>query len=74
MSWGNYPVTVACCPACRDLSGFGVIALFDALEREKAKGRVGHVAENLVRLELVILDEPGYLPISASGGALLFHA
>ena len=27
----------------------------------------------LVRLDLLILDELGYLPFSASGGALLFH-
>lgn len=31
------------------------------------------IAENLARLDLVILDELGYLPFSASGGALLFH-
>lgn len=28
---------------------------------------------NLLRLDLVILDELGYLPFSSSGGALLFH-
>lgn len=28
---------------------------------------------SLVRCDLVILDELGYLPFSASGGALLFH-
>ena len=27
----------------------------------------------LMRCDLVILDELGYLPFSASGGALLFH-
>lgn len=31
------------------------------------------IAERLVRLDLVILDELGHLPFSASGGALLFH-
>jgi DNA replication protein DnaC len=31
------------------------------------------IAEALVKTELVILDELGYLPFSASGGALLFH-
>jgi DNA replication protein DnaC len=29
--------------------------------------------EGLTKLDLVILDELGYLPFSASGGALLFH-
>ena len=33
----------------------------------------GQIAERLVRCDLVILDELGYLPFSASGGALLFH-
>ena len=31
------------------------------------------MAERLLRLDLVILDELGYLPFSPSGGALLFH-
>ena len=30
-------------------------------------------AEHLVRLDLVILDELGYLPFAQSGGQLLFH-
>ena len=47
--------------------------LVNTLEQEKAKGKAGHLAESLVRLDLVILDELGYLPFSASGGALLFH-
>ena len=35
--------------------------------------RAGQLAERLLRLDLVILDELGYLPFSSSGGALLFH-
>jgi DNA replication protein DnaC len=31
------------------------------------------IADALTKLDLVILDELGYLPFSASGGALLFH-
>ena len=42
-------------------------------EQEKAKGKAGQIAESLTRLDLVILDELGYLPFSASGGALLFQ-
>ena len=49
------------------------IELVNALEQEKAKGKTGQIAENLTKLDLVILDELGYLPFSASGGALLFH-
>jgi hypothetical protein len=43
------------------------------LEQEKAQGRSGQIAKRLVHSDLVILDELGYLPFSASGGALLFH-
>jgi IstB-like ATP binding protein len=39
----------------------------------KDAGKAGQIAEPLVRCNLVILDELGYLPFSASGGALLFH-
>ena len=52
---------------------FSTLELVNALEQEKALGRVGQLSERLVRLDLVILDELGYLPFSASGGALLFH-
>jgi DNA replication protein DnaC len=33
----------------------------------------GQLAERLLKLDLIILDELGYLPFSPSGGALLFH-
>jgi DNA replication protein DnaC len=52
---------------------FSTVELVNALEQEKAKGKAGQIADRLVRLDLVILDELGYLPFSASGGALLFH-
>ena len=52
---------------------FSTLDLVNALEQEKVLGRVGQLSERLVRLDLVILDELGYLPFSASGGALLFH-
>ena len=52
---------------------FSTVELVNALEQEKALGKAGQIAERLVRLDLVILDELGYLPFSASGGALLFH-
>ena len=43
------------------------------LEREKAQGRAGSLAKQLVQIDAVIIDELGYLPFPASGGALLFH-
>lgn len=52
---------------------FSTVELVNALEQEKAKGKTGQIAENLTRINLVILDELGYLPFSTSGGALLFH-
>ena len=52
---------------------FSTVELVNALEQEKAKGKAGQIAESLTKLDLVILDELGYLPFSASGGALLFH-
>ena len=52
---------------------FSTVELVNALEQEKAQGRTGQIANRLVHSDLVILDELGYLPFSASGGALLFH-
>jgi len=57
----------------RKVRFFSTIELVNTLEQEKAKGKAGQLAESLTRLDLVILDELGYLPFSASGGALLFH-
>ena len=52
---------------------FSTVELVNTLEQEKARGKAGQIAESLLRADLVILDELGYLPFSASGGALLFH-
>ncbi|WP_336968219.1 IS21-like element helper ATPase IstB [Sphingobium aromaticiconvertens] len=52
---------------------FSTVELVNALEQEKAQGKAGQVAGRLAHADLVILDELGYLPFSASGGALLFH-
>lgn len=52
---------------------YSTVDLVNALEREKAEGRPGRIATNLMRMDAVILDELGYLPFSQAGGALLFH-
>jgi len=52
---------------------FSTVDLVNALEQEKAAGKSGRLAYNLMNADLVILDELGYLPFSPSGGALLFH-
>jgi DNA replication protein DnaC len=49
------------------------VDLVNALEQEKAQGKAGRMANSLLRMDLVILDELGYLPFSQAGGALLFH-
>lgn len=52
---------------------FSTVELFNALEQEKAQGKAGQIAGRLIHADLIILDERGYLPFSASGGAWLFH-
>ncbi len=47
--------------------------LVNTLEQEKAAGKQGRLAISLLQMDLVILDELGYLPFSQTGGALLFH-
>jgi len=52
---------------------YSTVDLVNALEQEKAQGKAGRIATSLLRMDLVILDELGYLPFSQTGGALLFH-
>ena len=52
---------------------FSTVELVNALEQEKAGGKPGQLAYRLMYVDLVILDELGYLPFSQAGGALLFH-
>lgn len=52
---------------------FSTVDLVNTLEQEKAAGKAGRLAFALLRMDLVILDELGYLPFSQAGGALLFH-
>ena len=52
---------------------FSTLELVNALEQEKAHGKAGKLAHQLMHLDLVILDELGYVPFSQAGGALLFH-
>ena len=52
---------------------YSTVDLVNLLEQEKAAGKAGKLAFALMRMDLVILDELGYLPFSQAGGALLFH-
>ena len=57
----------------RKVRFYSTVELVNALEQEKALGKAGKMVEMLTKIDLVILDELGYLPFSPSGGALLFH-
>ncbi len=52
---------------------FNLVDLVNQLEQEKLDSRGGKLAQQLSRMDLVVLDELGYLPFSKSGGQLLFH-
>lgn len=52
---------------------FSTVEPTNALEQEKSIGKQGQIAHKLMYVDLVILDELGYLPFSQTGGALLFH-
>ncbi|BAB52435.1 transposase [Mesorhizobium japonicum MAFF 303099] len=56
---------------CKRVRFFSTVEFVNVLEQEGP--RAGQIANRLAHSDLVILNELGYLPFSASGGALLFH-
>lgn len=52
---------------------YNAVDLVNQLDKEKQQGKAGNLAKQLLAMDAVILDELGYLPFPASGGALLFH-
>ncbi len=52
---------------------YTVVDLVNRLENEARAGRQGRLAEYLTRMDLIVLDELGYLPFAQAGGQLLFH-
>jgi DNA replication protein DnaC len=52
---------------------FNVVDLVNQLVKEQASGNPGQMARRLIQMDVVILDELGYMPFPKSGGALLFH-
>lgn len=64
---------VAAIHAGKRVRFFNAVDLVNQLEREKTQGRAGTLARHLTQMDAVILDELGYLPFPAAGGALLFH-
>jgi len=52
---------------------FNAVDLANRLDTEAKLGRQGRIADGLMRVNLVVLDELGYLPFAQTGGQLLFH-
>ena len=52
---------------------FNLVDLVNQLEQERSSGRSGRLVEALLRHDLIVIDELGYLPFSQSGAQLLFH-
>ena len=52
---------------------YNVVDLVNRLEAEARTARQGRLADQLTRMDFVVLDELGYLPFAQSGGQLLFH-
>ena len=52
---------------------YTVVDLVNRLENEARANRQGRLAEYLIRMDFVVLDELGYLPFAQTGGQLLFH-
>ena len=50
---------------------YNVVDLVNRLETETRNGRQGRIADQLTRMDFLILDELGYLPFAQSGGQLL---
>ncbi len=45
----------------------------DLVNHRDAERRAGRAGDQLCRVDLVIIDELGYLPFAQAGGQLLFH-
>lgn len=52
---------------------YNVVDLVNQLEQEKLQGKAGRLINRLKLMDVIVLDELGYLPFSEAGGALLFH-
>jgi DNA replication protein DnaC len=74
---GKSHLAIAIARACIRAGARGrfytVIDLVNRLENEARANRQGRLAEYLTRMDLVVLDELGYLPFAQTGGQLLFH-
>lgn len=52
---------------------FNLVDLANQLECEKAASHAGRLACSIEKMDVLVLDELGYLPFSKNGGQLIFH-
>ena len=52
---------------------FNLVDLANQLEQEKLEGISGKLAKQLEKMDILVLDELGYLPFSKNAGQLIFH-
>ena len=74
---GKTHVAVAIASNCvrrgRKARFYNTVDLVNRLDAEARAGKAGHLAASLTQVDLVILDELGYLPFPQAGGQMLFH-
>jgi DNA replication protein DnaC len=52
---------------------FNLVDLANQLERDALDGAPGRLAKQMEKMDILVLDELGYLPFSKNGGQLIFH-
>jgi len=52
---------------------FNLVDLANQLEKEKLDGNAGRLAKQMEKIDVLVLDELGYLPFSKNGSQLVFH-
>jgi DNA replication protein DnaC len=52
---------------------FNLVDLANQLERENLDSYAGRLAKKMEKIDLLVLDELGYLPFSKNGSQLIFH-
>jgi len=66
-------ITANCIRSGTKARFFNVVDLVNRLEADARDGKAGRLADQLSRVDLLVLDELGYLPFAKNGGQLLFH-
>lgn len=52
---------------------FNLVDMANQLEREKLDGNAGKLAGQMEKVDIVVLDELGYLPLAKNSSQLIFH-